>query len=320
MTSADYSEALRARLRNESQVTALRRMVLLGLEKHGWLKHTSDPDADSGWRAEQVDFVACEAVMAFPGRDWVSTSADETFDQFVALAVWNRQTNRTHSFANSAELFLAGNRAYDHRAQVDTGDKSGVVLLAYGLCLAASAPVAAFVTALMNAWGVKKGTTLTSNKDFHDFVGIMTSCALFLPMVYIQRRIRVLRALPTVATRFLPILLLCALFVFIEYRLAYDFVFAQQLDLPFSVSGALGSLLDDARSRWLYSGIFVVIALAVLQYSRFIGNLLPEEIEYSDDMASFLSNVIITVIAVAVSAAIKVLLLIVSWPLQRWVG
>lgn len=320
MTSADCSEVLRS-LRNETQVAALRRVVRLGLEKHGWLKRTSEPEADSGWRAEQVDLVACEALRAFPGRNWESSPADEVFDQFVDLAVMNRQSNRSHSFENSAELFLAGRRGHEYRARpADNADKSGIVLLAYGLCLAASAPVAAFVAALMNAWGIKKGTALTSNKDFHDFVSTMTSCALFLPLAYLQSRIRVLRAMPTVATGYLAILLLCAGFVFIEYRLAYGFVIAKQLDLPFSVSSAVGSLFDDAKSRWLYSGTFVVIAIALLQYSRFIGKLLPEEVEYSDELASFLSTAIVTTIAVVVSAVIKLLLLIASWPLQRWAG
>jgi hypothetical protein len=306
-------------LEDGARATALRRIVRVALEKQGWLKPTPQVDdrnteADHGWRAEQVELVAFEASKAFPGRDWQLNGADDQFEEFIDLAVMNRQSNRLHSFANSAELFLAGHRGREYRAGYNAPlpDKSGYVLLSYGLCLVASAPVAAFIASLTVASGLKRGTAFVSSRDFQDFVSLITSCALFLPLAYMTKRVRILRGMPAVAPKYLPMLVLLALVIFVEYRLVYDFSIAKQLGLPSSMGRGIGSLLDDARNRWLYSGTFVVISLALLQYSRFIGRLIPEEIEYSDELASALNTGVVTVISVIVSAIIKLLLVVAS--------
>jgi hypothetical protein len=298
------------------QAAALRPLVQAALVRQQWLGGPSDPRAESDWAAEQVDLVALEALRAFPGRDWASSSSpDDLFDEFIDLALMNRQSNRENSFANSAELFLAGHRGREYRAgyyDPPLGVRSAYVIAIYGLCLAATAPIAAFIAAMMLSSAIKKGTALASNRDFQDFVNLITSCALFLPLAYLSSRVRVLRATPRIITSYLPIVLLVAFGVFVEFRLVYELVIAKQMALSFSVRQSLGSLLQDARDRWLYSGTFVVISLVLLQYSGLIGRLLPEEIELSDELASFLMTVIVTVIAVAVSAVIKVLLIVVS--------
>jgi hypothetical protein len=301
------------------QQLPFRRIVRVALEKQGWLRPTPqaqgrNTEADRGWRAEQVELVALEASKAFPGRDWELNGADDQFEEFIDLAVMNRQSNRLHSFANSAELFLAGHRGREYRAGYNAPppDKSGYVLLSYGLCLVASAPVAAFIASLTVASGLKRGTAFVSSRDFQDFVSLITSCALFLPLAYITKRVRVLRGMPAVAPKYLPLLIVLALVIFAEYRLVYEFFIAKQLGLSFSMGNSIGSLLADARERWLYSGTLVVISLALLQYSRFIGRLIPEEIEYSDELASALNTGIITVISVVVSAIIKFVLIVVS--------
>jgi hypothetical protein len=314
------SEPLERHLDSGAQATALRHIVGIALEKQGWLKPTAQVkdrhrEADRGWRAEQVELVALEASKAFPGRNWESNGADDQFEEFIDLAVMNRQSNRLHSFVGSAELFLAGHRGMEYRAGYNAPlpDKSGYVLLSYGLCLVASAPPAAFIAALTIALGLKRGTAFVASRDFQDFVSIIISGALFLPMAYMAKRVRMLRGMPAVAPKYLPILVLVALVIFVEYRLVYEFFMAKQLALPFSVRHGIGSLLQDARDRWLYSGTFVVISLALLQYSRFIGRLIPQEIEEtSDELASALHAGIVTVISVVVSAIIKLVLLVAT--------
>jgi hypothetical protein len=172
--------------------------------------------------------------------------------------------------------------------------------------------VAAFIASLTVASAHKKGTAFVSSRDLQDFVSLITSCALFLPLAYMTKRVRILRGMPAVAPKYLPMLVLLALVIFVEYRLVYDFFIAKQLGLPSSVGRGIGSLLDDARNRWLYSGTLVVISLALLQYSRFIGRLIPEEIEYSDELASALNTGVVIVISVVISALIKLLLVVAS--------
>ena len=108
-------------LDNGPQAAALRQLVRSALEKQGWLKSADlqDPknrEANLRWHAEQVDLVALEAIRAFAGRDWESNIADDRFYEFIDLALMNRQSNRHHSFANSAELFLSGRRGSEYRA------------------------------------------------------------------------------------------------------------------------------------------------------------------------------------------------------------
>ena len=123
--------------------------------------------------------------------------------------------------------------------------------------------------------------------------------------------------MPVVTPRYLPFLLLFALLIFIEYRLAYSLFYVNQDDLTLSIRRDLVSLFHDARDRWLYSGAFVVISIALLQYSRFIGRLIPQEVEdVSGELASFLEAAIVSTLAVVVSALIKLLLLVASWPVR----
>jgi len=121
VAGSSLSEAQRL-LDNGAQARRIRctGLVHSALVKYDWLEplDLDDPNFQSNlrWHGEQADLVAIEALRAFPERVWGSNDADDRFEQFIDLAVMNRKSNRLHSFANSAELFLAGHRADEYRA------------------------------------------------------------------------------------------------------------------------------------------------------------------------------------------------------------
>lgn len=117
---------------------------------------------------------------------------------------------------------------------------------------------------------------------------------------------------PLVAPKYLPVLVLLALVIFIEYRLCYEFVLSNQLGLSFQLSHEVTSLLADARQGWLYSAPLVVVGVFLLQHSRFVGRLIPEAIEEIDEIASRVSAGIVIVFAIVVSAIIKLVLVVAS--------
>jgi hypothetical protein len=134
---------------------------------------------------------------------------------------------------------------------------------------------------------------------------------MFYPVAHFMKRVQTART-PVVPSAYLPILLLLALLIFVEFRLAAELFVAVRLGLPFSFSAGFGSLLADARQRWLYSTPFVVIGLSLLQHLRFIRKFVPEPLEEWDQAASAFSAAVIAVIAIAVSAVIKLLLMVAT--------
>lgn len=112
-------------LEGDSQTLALRQLVEAALEREGWLKSVDKrrgvpiSDADRLWRGEQVDEVIAEAIKAFPRLDWRASAASRQLNEFVSVAVWKVQS-RGHTFAGSAEWFLAGRRPDHYPARAPT--------------------------------------------------------------------------------------------------------------------------------------------------------------------------------------------------------
>jgi hypothetical protein len=316
---------------------ALMQLIRSVIEKRGV--------GDATQRETAVSLVAIAARIEFPERAWERYgSADEELENFIAIALidlghtgWFENTTRFFQLykalkldvedgavpwdaADNIERMLRAIVAKDPNHPLSKHyaswlslltDRSGYIMRIYAVGLAASAPVAALVAVVLTSVATKIGAPFAADADVQDLIGALISGTMFYPVVYFMKRVQTART-PVVPREYLPMLILLALLIFVEFRLATELFVGIQLGLPFSFSASFGSLLVDARQRWLYSAPFVVIGLSLLQHLRFIGKFVPEALEDWDQAASAFTAVVIAVIAIAVSAVIKLLLMIAT--------
>jgi len=300
---------------------------------------------DATQRDTAVSLVAVAARIEFPERAWERYGkADEEFENFIAIALidlghtgWFENTSKFFQLYKALRLDVENGvvpwDAADHiermlRAVVAKDpehplskhyaswlslltDRSGYIMRIYAVGLAAGAPVAALAAVVLTSIAMKIGTPFANDADVQDLIGALISGTMFYPVAHFMKKVQTART-PVVPSVYLPILLLLALLIFVEFRLATEFFVAVRLGEPFSVSAGFGSLLSDATQRWLYSTPFVVIGLSLLQHLRFIGKFVPEPLEEWDQAASAFSAAVIAAIAIAVSAVIKLLLMVAT--------